>query len=266
VVRSDKRMLEEMIRNLLSNAIRYTDRGKILVGCRRAGDMIRIEVWDTGIGIPGDQLPRIFEEYYCDVERGGFGLGLAIVRRLGEILGHRVDVRSTPGKGTGFSIEVPRGRVEAGVAKPLPTPAADDEVFRGTVVVIEDETSVRSALNRMLASRGVGVIGAATVSDAASLISQKNLSPDLLICDYNLPGPMDGIESIKSLRAALGWKVPAIVMTGDTRSSTMDTVAAYGTSVLIKPFSADELMQLINRLCRTPATSCESEYPRTRCT
>ena len=109
VVRSDKRMLEEMIRNLLSNAIRYTDRGKILLGCRRASDKIRIEVWDTGIGIPGDQLPHIFEEYYCDAERGGFGLGLAIVRRLGEILDHRVDVRSTPGKGTGFSIEVPRG-------------------------------------------------------------------------------------------------------------------------------------------------------------
>ena len=157
MVRSDKRMLEEMIRNLLSNAIRYTDRGKILLGCRRAGDMIRIEIWDTGIGIPGDQLPHIFEEYYCDAERGGFGLGLAIVRRLGEILDHRVDVRSTPGKGTGFSIEVPRGRAHVGVAEPVPTPDLDGEVFRGTVLVIEDETSVRSALNRMLTSRGIGV-------------------------------------------------------------------------------------------------------------
>ena len=120
VVHSDKRMLEEMIRNLLSNAIRYTDRGKILLGCRRAGDKIRIEVWDTGIGIPGDQLPHIFEEYYCDPERGGFGLGLAIVRRLGEILDHRVDVRSTPGKGTGFSIEVPRGRAYAGGSESMP--------------------------------------------------------------------------------------------------------------------------------------------------
>ena len=104
VVRSDKRMLEEMIRNLLSNAVRYTDRGKILLGCRRAGDKIRIEVWDTGIGIPGDQLPHIFEEYYCDAERGGFGLGLAIVRRLGEILDHRVDVRSTPGRAPPFPL------------------------------------------------------------------------------------------------------------------------------------------------------------------
>jgi PAS domain S-box-containing protein len=258
MVRSDKRMLEEMIRNLLSNAIRYTDRGKILLGCRRSGDMIRIEIWDTGIGIPGDQLPHIFQEYYCDAERGGFGLGLAIVRRLGEILGHRVDVRSTSGKGSGFAIEVPRGRAHIGVAEPTPTPDLDGEVFRGTVLVIEDETSVRSALHRMLKSRGIGVVGAATASDADALIQQKNLRPDLVLCDYNLPGPMNGIESIKSLRAGLGWNLPAIVMTGDTRSSTVEAVASYGVSVLIKPFSADELIQLVNRLCPSSTTSCGS--------
>ncbi len=251
VVRSDKRMLEEMIRNLLSNAIRYTDRGKILLGCRRARGKIRIEVWDTGIGIAGDQLPRIFEEYYCDAERGGFGLGLAIVRRLGEILDHRVDVRSTPGKGTGFSIEVPRGRAYVGVSESVQTSDFDGEVFRGTVLVIEDETSVRSALNRMLTSRGIDVIGAATVSDAAALIKQKDLCPDLLLCDYNLPAPMNGVESIKSLRAALAWNLPAIVMTGDTRSKTMEAAASYGVSVLVKPFSGDELIQLINRLYRS---------------
>jgi signal transduction histidine kinase/integral membrane sensor domain MASE1/CheY-like chemotaxis protein len=251
VVRSDKRMLEEMIRNLLSNAIRYTDRGKILLGCRRAGDKIRIEVWDTGIGIPGDKLSHIFEEYYCDPERGGFGLGLAIVRRLGEILDHRVDVRSTPGKGTGFSIEVPRGRAYVGVSESAPTPGLDGESFRGTVLVIEDETSVRSALNRTLTSRGIGVIGAATVSEAATLINQRDLSPDLVLCDYNLPGPMNGVESIKSLRAALAWNLPAIVMTGDTRSKTMEAIASYGVSVLVKPFLGDELIQLINRLYRS---------------
>ena len=251
VIRSDKRMLEEMIRNLLSNAIRYTDRGKILLGCRRAGDKARIEVWDTGIGIPGDQMSRIFEEYYCHPERGGFGLGLAIVRRLGEILDHRVDVRSTPGKGTGFSIEVPRGRAYIDVCKAVPATALNDESFRGTVVVIEDETSVRSALNRTLTARGIGVIGAATVSDAAALIKQGDLCPDLVLCDYNLPGPMNGVESIKLLRATLAWNLPAIVMTGDTRSKTMEAIASYGVSVLIKPFLGDELIQLINRLHRS---------------
>ena len=97
IIRSDRRMLAEMIRNLLSNAVRYTDRGRILLGCRRAGDNVRIEVWDSGVGITEDELPHIFHEYYQGTdgaERGGFGLGLAIVKRLGEILDHRVEVRS----------------------------------------------------------------------------------------------------------------------------------------------------------------------------
>jgi signal transduction histidine kinase/integral membrane sensor domain MASE1/CheY-like chemotaxis protein len=251
VVHSDKRMLEEMIRNLLSNAIRYTDRGKILMGCRRAGGKIRIEVWDTGIGIPGDQLPHIFEEYYCDPERGGFGLGLAIVRRLGEILDHRIDVRSTPGRGTGFSIEVARGRENVGGSASVPASDFDGELFRGTVLVIEDETSVRAALNRLLTLRGVDVIGVATVSDAVTLIKQKDFSPDLVVCDYNLPGPMNGVESIELLRTALAWNLPAIVMTGDTRSTTMEAIASYGVPVLVKPFLGDELIRLFNRLCRS---------------
>ena len=248
VVCSDRRMLEEMIRNLLSNAIRYTDRGKILLGCRRVGDRIRIEVWDTGIGISGDQLPHIFEEYYCDAERGGFGLGLAIVRRLGEILDHRVDVRSTPGRGTAFSIEVPRGQARVDVAESTITPDVDGEIFRGTVLVIEDETSVRAALKQVLTSRGMEVIGVATVSDAAALVKQQDFCPDVVLCDYNLPGPLNGVECVKSLRAAVPWELPAIVMTGDTRSTTMDSVASHGMSILVKPFLANELIQLINRL------------------
>ena len=119
IVRSDRRMLAEAIRNLLSNAIRYTDRGRILLGCRRAGNNVRIEVWDSGVGITEDQLPHIFDEYYQGTggaERGGIGLGLAIVKRLGEILDHRIQVRSIAGKGTRFSIEVPRVRSGVEVA------------------------------------------------------------------------------------------------------------------------------------------------------
>ena len=254
VVHSDKRMLEDMIRNLLSNAIRYTDRGKILLGCRRAGDNIRIEVWDTGIGIPGDQLPHIFEEYYCDAERGGFGLGLAIVRRLGEILEHRVQVRSTPGKGTGFSIEIPCVRTTLSVSDSKPLPKLTSDLFRGTVLVIEDETTVRSALMRMLSSKGIDVIGAATAIEAAKLIKQKDLCPDLVLCDYNLPGPTNGVESIQALRLSLDRNLPAIVMTGDTRSKTMELIASCGVPVLVKPFLGDELVGLINQICCGPSS------------
>jgi CheY-like chemotaxis protein/two-component sensor histidine kinase len=254
VLWSDRRMLEEMIRNLLSNAIRYTDRGKILLGCRRAGDNVRIELWDTGIGISAEQLPHIFDEYYRDADRGGFGLGLAIVRRLGEILGHRVQVRSTPGKGTGFSIEVPHGNAHEEASRSRTTSDSAGERFRGTVLVVEDETSVRTALSRLLKSNGIGVAGVATVSEALTLIEQRELYPDLVLCDYNLPGAMNGVEGIKLLRGALARNLPAIVMTGDTRSKTIESVAAQELAVLVKPFRADELIQLINKLSRTSAS------------
>jgi len=248
IVRSDKRMLEEMIRNLLSNAVRYTDRGKILLGCRRAGDKVRIEVWDSGVGITEDQLPHIFQEHYQGndgVERGGFGLGLAIVRRLGEILGHRVEVRSIPSEGTRFSIEVPLGRSSVDVPEAEPPVYLRDDAFRGSVLAIEDETSVRSALRRFFKARGLEATIVASAKDALTLIREQGLRPDLVLCDYNLRGSPDGVETIRHLRAALGRNVPAVVMTGDTRSQTVDAIAAHGIYVLIKPFLAEELLEAL---------------------
>ena len=157
IVRSDRRMLAEMIRNLLSNAVRYTDRGRILLGCRRAGDNVRVEVWDSGVGITEDQLPHIFNEYYQGtdgVERGGFGLGLAIVKRLGELLDHKVVVRSIPGKGTQFSIEVPCGRPGINVQETAPPADAHNDVFLRSILAIEDEASVRRSLSRLLKDKG----------------------------------------------------------------------------------------------------------------
>src|SRR4029077_18071624 len=149
----------EMIRNLLSNAIRYTDRGSILVGCRRAGDKVRIEVWDTGVGIVGEQMPRIFEEHYQGpqhAQSGGYGLGLAIVQRLGHILGHHIAARSTPGKGSVFSIEVAlaaeQAKADVQTELPLDRPNA---LVSGTILLIEDESSVRSALELWLRSEGL---------------------------------------------------------------------------------------------------------------
>jgi len=246
---SDKRMLEEMIRNLLWNSVRYTDQGKIVLGCRRAGDKIRIEMWDSGIGIAGDQLPRIFDEYYQGAEaaeRGGFGLGLAIVRRLGEVLDHGIDVRSAPGKGTCVSIEVPLGQTRVN-NEPAQDQVSENISFAGTVLVIEDEISVRSALNRLLKLRGIGSSMVATGNDALTLVRQ-GMRPDLVLSDYNLRGSMNGVETIKALRSALAWKVPGIVMTGDIQSKTIEAIAAQDVSVVIKPFLAEELLQLMTRL------------------
>ena len=252
-VHSDKRMLEEMLRNLLSNAIRYTDGGRILLGCRRGAGCVRIEVWDSGVGITKDQLPYIFEEYYQGAEgvrRGGFGLGLAIVKRLGNILEHRVDVHSTPGKGTGFSIEVPRAEIRLNVPERLRRSANDADLLPSNILVIEDETSVRTAVIRFLKFKGIGVIVVARGDEALSLVNQQHFRPDLVLSDYNLRGSTDGVESIKALRTALGWNVPAIVMTGDIRSETVEAIAGHDISVLIKPFLVDELLRQIARLHR----------------
>jgi signal transduction histidine kinase/ActR/RegA family two-component response regulator len=248
IIRSDRGMLAEMIRNLLSNAVRYTDRGRILLGCRRAGDNVRIEVWDSGVGITEDQLPLIFDEYYQGTdgaERGGFGLGLAIVKRLGKILDHRVEVRSIPGKGTRFFIEVPRGRSGVNVPEAGPPVNPHHDALLGSVLVVEDEASVRSALGRLLKKRGVDATIVATATEALTLVREQCLRPDLLLCDYNLRGSSDGIETIRRLRAALGRNVPAVVMTGDTRAQTVDSISAQGISVLIKPFLAEELLEAL---------------------
>jgi signal transduction histidine kinase/ActR/RegA family two-component response regulator len=248
IIRSDRGMLAEMIRNLLSNAARYTDRGRILLGCRRAGDNVRIEVWDSGVGITEDQLPHIFHEYYQgtgSAKRGGFGLGLAIVERLGKILDHRVEVRSIPGKGTRFFIEVPRGRSSVEVSEAAPPVHPHHDAFRGSVLAIEDEASMRSALGRLLKTRGVDATIVATAAEALTLVREQGLRPDVLLCDYNLCGSPDGIETVTHLRAALGRNVPAVVITGDTRSQTVDFISAQGVSVLIKPFLAEELLETL---------------------
>lgn len=250
VIHSDKGMLEVMLRNLLSNAVRYTDRGAILLGCRRVDGKVRIEVWDSGIGVSQSQLPYIFDEYYQGeqgAERGGFGLGLAIVRRMGKVLDHRIDVRSTPGKGAVFSIEVPRGQSSRDTTKSAQTPRYERENFPDSILIVEDETSVRHSLTRLLKTKGIEAVVVATANDALARISRHDIRPGLLICDYNLRGSANGVDTINALHAALGSKIPAIIMTGDVRSEVVDAIAAQGMSVLIKPFPADELLLQITR-------------------
>ena len=159
-VRSDPRLLAQMMRNLVSNAVKYTTAGKILVGCRRRGDRLLIEVWDTGIGIPADQLSSIFEEFRqldnpARERSKGLGLGLAIVQRLAELLGHAIDVRSRPGKGSVFSVEVPLGvderwrRDRCQVAE-----NRDAREPSETILVVEDEPAVREMLELLLDGEG----------------------------------------------------------------------------------------------------------------
>jgi PAS domain S-box-containing protein len=250
-VHSDRRMLVLMLRNLLSNSLRYTERGRILLGCRREGEKVRIEVWDSGIGIAEVHIGRIFDENYQVEDRthlGSFGLGLAIVQRLGNLLGHRVEVRSRPGEGSCFSIEVPLARegASAGSDKSAMPEKTARPTFRGTILVVEDDSFVRSGIEMLLAAEGLNVIVAANGHEALDLIEKKGVRPDLVLSDFNLPGRMNGVETIQALRKTLGQNLPAIVLTGDIRTEVLDAIAAHDVRIATKPVNADQLMQLVN--------------------
>ncbi len=249
--RSDPRLLEQMIRNLLSNAVKYTDKGRILLGCRRRGDKLRIEVWDTGIGVPEGQLQAIFGEFHqldnSARERSkGLGLGLAIVERLAHLLGHAVDVRSRPGKGSVFAIEVPLGKDAAHWRPRHVWPEARENPHRsGAILVVEDDPSVREMLALVLDGEGHRTTTAEDGPKALELAARGAIRPDLVVADYNLPQGLNGIETVAGLRETLGQKVPAVILTGDISTDTLREIARGGHLHLNKPVKARELIALI---------------------
>jgi two-component system CheB/CheR fusion protein len=258
-VRSDPRLLELMMRNLISNAIKYTPKGCILVGCRRRNGLLSIEIWDTGIGIAEADQQAIFSEYHqvgnAARERSrGMGLGLSIVQRLGGLLGHRVLVRSRPGKGSVFAIEVPVPKAHGG-SKPLVQMAGgmdrepDAEIRRkGKVLVIEDDPEVRDLLVLLLRGEGHRVAIATEAAGALDFIARGGLRPDVILTDYNLPGGMSGLEAVAKIRDRLHHQLPAIVLTGDISTETLRQAAAQDCIQLNKPVKLPDLAQLIQTL------------------
>jgi two-component system, chemotaxis family, CheB/CheR fusion protein len=252
-VRSDPRLLEQMIRNLLSNAVKYTSKGKILLGCRRRGDKLRIEVWDTGIGIPEEQLQAIFGEFHqldnpARERSKGLGLGLAIVERLADLLGHTVDVRSRPGKGSVFAVEVPLGQ-DAPHWRPhqYPQEATKPGHQSGTILVVEDDPSVREMLALLLDGEGYRTTTVEDGPRALELAARGAVRPDLVVADYNLPNGLNGLQVAARLREAFDHEVPAIILTGDISTETLREIAAGGHLHLNKPMRTRDLIALIRR-------------------
>jgi two-component system CheB/CheR fusion protein len=242
-----------MIRNLLSNAVKYTSKGKILLGCRRRGEMLRIEVWDTGIGIPEEQLQAIFGEFHqidnpARERSKGLGLGLAIVERLAGLLGHAVDVRSRPGKGSVFAVEVPLGQ-DAPHWRPqyLWPEATEKRPQSGAILVVEDDPSVREMLTLLLDGEGHRTTPVEDGRTALELATAGTIRPDLVVADYNLPGGLNGLQGVASLRDTLGYKVPAIILTGDISTETLREIAHGGHLHLNKPVKGKDLIDLIRR-------------------
>lgn len=257
VVRTDPRLLDQMVRNLLSNAVKYTRKGKILLGCRRRGGVLKIEVHDTGLGIPAGQLRAIFEEFHQvdnparELSRG-LGLGLAIVQRLADLLGLAVDVRSREGRGSTFSIDVPLTPVGARLA---PRGAAVDltEFAQqgGSILIVEDDPSLRESLELFLNAEGYLTSSAVDGEDAIRLVERKGLRPDLLIVDYNLPRDLTGLQILARLRPTLGRAVPALILTGDISTSTLREIATQGYDHRTKPVATGDLSHLVRRLLAT---------------
>ena len=266
LVRTDPRLLEQMIRNLLANAVKYTRKGKILLGCRRHRDTLSIEVWDSGIGIPSHQLQSIFDEYHQAANDGtevelGLGLGLSIVKRLGLLLGHKINVRSVSGKGSVFTIQLALGREE-----PQPEPrstAASTEApqMHGTILVIEDDQKVRSLIDIALRDEHHTVFAANDGSAAIELVSSKNVVPSLILADYNLPNEMNGIDVTKQLRSILGRQVPAIVLTGDISAETLQVLSDEDCLHMPKPVSLGELLEAIQFVLRSNAIPLDEQQP-----
>jgi two-component system, sensor histidine kinase len=241
VVRTDKALLERILRNLVTNAIRYTEQGTITVSCQPSHSGVRIEVGDTGIGIPPEYLGEIFDEYVQlnnpERDRGkGLGLGLAIVDRIARLLGHRLRVHSVPGEGSVFSVEVPAGDPDA--VEPMPVEGfavAGRELSGLIVLVIDDEASVREAMQVLLGGWGCDVIAASSMESAIEQLDGRAIVPDVVLADYRLRERRTGVEAIRAVEAHVGRQVPALLITGDIGIDRLRDVDTSGYGVLHKP-------------------------------
>jgi two-component system, sensor histidine kinase len=253
-VRSDFILLERILFNLVSNALRYTASGGVLVGCRRRGGRLLIEVWDTGVGIPQDQQSKIFGEFYRlgepDRDRqAGLGLGLAIVDRLCRLLGHPIELASTLGRGTRFAVAAPAVAARREAAGPPAPVRSEMEVSRGKlVVVVDDDPLVLDGMGGIFRSWGCGVIAAGSYSEALKGLADHESGPDLIVSDFCLPHGETGIGVIEKLRGEFRSPIPAFLVSGDTDPELLRQARSSGFHLLHKPVAPITLRALVNQI------------------
>ena len=257
---TDPILLERILRNLLENAVRFTQAGRVAVRFRRAGADAVLTVSDTGPGIPEAEHGRIYEEFYQLQNPGrdrqkGLRLGLSVVRRLAELLGFRVSLDSKPGGGSTFSVVLPRVVVEAPRVRAAAVEQPDAVDVAGlNVLLIEDDAEVRNAMELTLRGWGCEPILATSLEDARALLAQQRAAPDAVISDLRLANGASGIEAIRVLRTQFG-ALPAALVTGDIASERLLEVGAAGLPVLHKPVQPHALRELLYMLTRTPVPS-----------
>jgi len=251
-IRTDLRLVTRILRNFLSNACRYTDEGCILLGARRRGDRLRLEVWDTGRGIAADRLDAIFLEFnQLDVgrasDRKGVGLGLAIVERIAEILGYPVAVRSWPGRGSMFSIEVPISEEMPLAISQLPVlPTTGNPLPGRRLLVIDNEVSILDSMRALLAQWGCEVITA--TDQAGALLALQGRAPELILADYHLDHGMLGCQVVRQLREHFAQKIPAVIITADRTDQCRRALRRLDAPLLNKPVKPGKLRAVLSQL------------------
>jgi len=251
-IRTDLRLVTRILRNFLSNACRYTDEGCILLGARRRGDRLRLEVWDTGRGIAADRLDAIFLEFnQLDVgrasDRKGVGLGLAIVERIAEILGYPVAVRSWPGRGSMFSIEVPISEEMPLAISQLPVlPTTGNPLPGRRLLVIDNEVSILDSMRALLAQWGCEVITA--TDQAGALLALQGRAPELILADYHLDHGVVGCAVVKHLREHFAQNIPAVIITADRTDQCRRALRRLDAPLLNKPLKPGKLRAVLSQL------------------
>jgi len=249
-VRSDPYLLEQILRHLLSNAFKYTHQGKVLLGCRRQGSSVRIEVCDNGVGIAADQLEEIFQEFVqidspVSQHCRGLGLGLALVQRQAGLLHHPLRVRSSPGRGSVFSIEVPlagQGVPITTMTQPIVAPP-NAPILRQKIVVVEDDATICDMLKTLFLAEGATVVTAADGDKVSAIIKQMVDPPDLIVTDYSLPDGVTGLDVVTKLRAATSPTLPAIILSGEISPETLLLISGLSHCIhLTKPVTITELL------------------------
>jgi signal transduction histidine kinase/CheY-like chemotaxis protein len=252
VVRTDPVLMERILRNLIANAVRYTVLGRVVVGCRRSNGAIRAEVWDTGPGIPQSQQEKVFQEYFQleNPERDrarGLGLGLAIVRRLSDLLDCELVLRSRPGHGSCFSVVIP---LASGVPDEGETTFRSfvDALHLELILVIDDEAQILDGMASLLTSWGHGVMIAESGDEMLAQLAECPLRPNLIICDYRLRNSENGIDVVERLRSEYNEAIPAMLITGDTAEDRLIEAKASGLPLLHKPVTNSKLRAAIANL------------------
>ena len=266
LVRSDPALLERIIRNFVSNAVRYTDRGGLVVGCRPGAHEVRIDVWDSGRGIPANRHHEIFQEFRQlgnpeRDHRNGFGLGLAIVERIAQLLDHPIELRSVVGKGSRFSVTVPRGRPEEQLTTaPQVQLPLDADVAGALVLLIDDEISVREGIQEQMRRWRCEVIGAGSGAEIIGKMAFLQRLPDLIVSAYRLRSDESGIRIVERLREEFSADIPALIVTDDTGPQRLREAQASGLYILHKPLNPSRLRALIASL-RQRKSAEEQPHP-----